>query len=730
VVIAESHADLSYTVGVSEGVEGVLEKLLDHGADPFAPSAGADSPDDVRPPVEKAIESPDDKWARIFLTNNASPVRRTPRGETALHLAVKQALVTPSISKSISKGGAGAKPAESAEPVEGWTNVIDILLSRGFSADQTNDDGLTPLQELAWGSANGLFIPTSNPPPYFQHTSRATMVADFLLSRGATLDVFSAAGFGLTNQLAAFLRANPKLGNLRDRLGRTPLHYAACGNSHATAMLLEAGADPAASTTKPVKLDFQYFSVVETEVSALQLACRSGNQENVQLLLKAGAPVAQADGGGDTPLHIAAYGRNPNITQLLISAGAPLDVTNHAGQTPLRFAIYSGGSGNLTMLLKAGARQDIGLSNTTLLQIALAGGYVPAIPELVGAGVSVDERDGQGRTQFQRAVTALDLFRMELLLRNGADINALDVQGDAALHLLATQPVDKVVSLLPGYMPAQQTSPSEMPTTNISLTAWLLEHGANPNLTNHDGQTPLDVLRAHKWATSDEEKAAAARIILLEIAMVEMAGPKEQIALVEMAGPKEHAQASTNKTGAPSETFHPAILGLGSNDVVSTMRLPSGKLSGDEVLFFGKSSGQAIISWSTNDVCFFKGRFFIATPDRGGLQFADIYVSRPFGANEVSLDRAVAFQKEMEADYLRFDSPMRGIVDLTDLLRDEVLADPSANAIIPLHSATLVVDGGRLVLLFVSHTGLTGRVVLDDQLNPISTAVTGNADAK
>ena len=51
---------------------------------------------------------------------------------------------------------------------------------------------------------------------------------------------------------------------------------------------------------------------------------------------------------------------------------------------------------------------------------------------------------------------------------------------------------------------------------NISLTGWLLEHGANPNLTNHDGQTPLDLLRTNKWTNSNDEKEAAARIALLQ----------------------------------------------------------------------------------------------------------------------------------------------------------------------------------------------------------------------
>jgi hypothetical protein len=64
----------------------VLQKLLQHGADPLAASATTYRLDDVRSPVEKAMGYADATLGHILLTNNASPVRRTPSGEAALHL--------------------------------------------------------------------------------------------------------------------------------------------------------------------------------------------------------------------------------------------------------------------------------------------------------------------------------------------------------------------------------------------------------------------------------------------------------------------------------------------------------------------------------------------------------------------------------------------------------------------------------------------------------------------
>jgi len=337
----------------------VLRNLLEHGADPFAPSATTGLKDDLRSPVEKVMRYPDATVLDMFLTNNASPARRTTSGETALHLTVKQ----------------------------GGTNIIDFLLSHGFSVNQTNNNGLTPLQEMAAPSFGGPLLPTANPPPYFAHrygdlpgygqtgTGKVigdAVVADFLLSRGATIDVFSAAGFGFTNQLAALLRANPKLAYARDGFGRTPLHYAAPGRLDTMALLLKAGADPAALTTRPFPEvatpsspdDPQHIVIADVPSfpagsSPLHFACYGFREANVQMLLDAGAPVAQADADGNTPLHLAAPTTKTNIPNLLIRAGAPVDATNRAGRTPLRIALESvGGSANAALLRKAGAKEE------------------------------------------------------------------------------------------------------------------------------------------------------------------------------------------------------------------------------------------------------------------------------------------------------------------------------------------------------------------------------------
>jgi hypothetical protein len=191
------------------------------------------------------------------------------------------------------------------------------------------------------------------------------------------------------------------------------------------------------------------------------------------------------------------------------------------------------------------------------------------------------------------------------------------------------------------------------------------------------------------------------------------------------SGLSQVAAAPTNhNAGADLAEFHPAINGLGSKDVVSALRLPD-----DEFIFFCKTSGQAIIKSSTNGLCFLKGRFSFAAKSPLPDHVADIYVSQPFSANELSLDHAVAFEKQMQADFSQTASPNTLHIDLDPILQTENQTVPSEVGT-PLRSVGLEVQDGRLVLAFESYTRIKGKVVLDDRLNPISMTQTGIPDPK
>ncbi|KAF2137373.1 uncharacterized protein K452DRAFT_204832, partial [Aplosporella prunicola CBS 121167] len=110
--------------------------------------------------------------------------------------------------------------------------------------------------------------------------------------------------------LSFFLRkaADPKL---KDSRGRTALHMAASeSNSHAIKLLINAGADVNARTSK------------ETGMEAPIHLAMFAKDPVVCYLLELGASVDARNNAGETALHMAAWRGNFEATTVLLSYGA------------------------------------------------------------------------------------------------------------------------------------------------------------------------------------------------------------------------------------------------------------------------------------------------------------------------------------------------------------------------------------------------------------------------
>ena len=131
--------------------------------------------------------------------------------------------------------------------------------------------------------------------------------------------------------------------------GMSALHWAADrGDAELTAMLVAAGATPAAVTRIG-----QY--------TPLHLASRSGNVAAVKALLAAGAAVnAAASPSGATALHLAATAGSADVVTALLDAKADVNAREHEwGQTPLIFAASLNRVEALKVLLARGADPNI-----------------------------------------------------------------------------------------------------------------------------------------------------------------------------------------------------------------------------------------------------------------------------------------------------------------------------------------------------------------------------------
>jgi ankyrin repeat protein len=175
---------------------------------------------------------------------------------------------------------------------------------------------------------------------------RQAAVVEMLESRGALLDVFTAAMTGRTDRLQELIEGNRSLTRAYSHDGWTALHLAAFfGHTAAAAALLAKGAEVKARSTNPMQ---------------------------------------------NTPLHAAAAGRQMDLVKLLIDHGADVNARQHGGWTALHAAAQSGDAALVQMLLENGAdvsaRAD---NNQSALDLALTKGHQQVVDLLENRGASL-----------------------------------------------------------------------------------------------------------------------------------------------------------------------------------------------------------------------------------------------------------------------------------------------------------------------------------------------------
>lgn len=130
-------------------------------------------------------------------------------------------------------------------------------------------------------------------------------------------------------------------------------------------------------------------------VPALHWAAMEDNARLVKLLINRGADVRSTDQYRITPLHWAAIGSSPDVLNLLINKGANVNAKDKWGFTPLHW------------VAKCNADHTIA-------------------DVLVARGARTEARDYQGRTPLHLAAIYGNAAAIEMLAKNGANVNARD----------------------------------------------------------------------------------------------------------------------------------------------------------------------------------------------------------------------------------------------------------------------------------------------------------------
>ncbi|XP_033101464.1 ankyrin repeat domain-containing protein 17-like [Anneissia japonica] len=200
----------------------------------------------------------------------------------------------------------------------------------------------------------------------------------------------------------------------------------------------------------PVEIDARTESNHDT---ALTIACASGHDEVIKLLLEKGSNLEHRDKKGFTPLILGATAGHTRSVELLLDHGAEIEAqSERTKDTPLSLACSGGRYDVVDLLLSRGANKEHrNVSDYTPLSLAASGGYVKIIKLLLRHGAEINSRTGSklGISPLMLAAMNGHTAAVELLLDMGSDINAqIETNRNTALTLACFQGRTEVVSLL------------------------------------------------------------------------------------------------------------------------------------------------------------------------------------------------------------------------------------------------------------------------------------------
>lgn len=142
------------------------------------------------------------------------------------------------------------------------------------------------------------------------------------------------------------------------------------------------------------------FSKDEDGFTPLHLAAANGYKEIAELLLANKADVNAKDNGESTPLHqaVAAGGEHADLLELLVAHKADVNAADANGLTPLHYAALADDGKAVKLLLAHGAHPDVRekVDGNTPLIIATGKGYKDVAEVLLANGADVNAPDKKG----------------------------------------------------------------------------------------------------------------------------------------------------------------------------------------------------------------------------------------------------------------------------------------------------------------------------------------------
>jgi len=316
----------------------------------------------------------------------------------------------------------GCRPLTHAAS-HGHREMVDLLLDRGADIDGKSD----------WWAGGFGALPCDD-----------EALAEHLVSRGATVDAYIAAGMGWAERLRDILAAHPDQVNMKGGDGQRPLHQAK--TAEVVDLLVAAGADLEARDvdhhSTPIQYRIQHREVVERLLQHgarpdIFTACRWGDRTVAERVL-ADQPDALDQTIGRPPFIAEAPAGGHIYTFLLRSTTRPLTLAAKHDHWPLlerllpratpgQQLIYACWVGDLTMIDRLRRQhRKLAAKLPPHQQGAIADAAwehrTEAVARMLAAGWPVDAAGVHDSTPLDRACFHGFADLVELLLERGASV--------------------------------------------------------------------------------------------------------------------------------------------------------------------------------------------------------------------------------------------------------------------------------------------------------------------